>query len=108
MKTIEKFPVVSPQGNEYLVRFRKRYGFADLYYVECRLYKRRDNRIIRWIFGDKLLFKWTIWEDRFSYEFIEEAKDIVLEYERRIADEYRKKDNERLFAEWDGIVREAK
>jgi hypothetical protein len=107
LKTIEKFPVVSPQGNEYLVRFRKRHAFAGIYYVECRLYERRNSRIISRIFGDRLLLEWNIWEDRFSYAFIEEAEDLVLEYERRLRDGMRKKHNERLFAEWDGIVKEA-
>jgi hypothetical protein len=110
LKTIEKFPVVSPRGNEYLVRISHAYASIWDYSVVFQLIGLKERRI-------PFLPKKEIVLDEISkpHDFIGSYRDVaeslVIGYENWLENERQKETQQaRYLAEfnaWDGIVKEA-
>lgn len=105
---LEKFPVVSENGNEYLVSV-----FQDTHWhkhVTARVYVKRKGLFGRDKFvciqGGNMFDRSVYDEEKWNYDYIAVAMNEVRKYENRIAREIQheinRKEGAKRFEEWNG------
>ncbi|MCP1354604.1 hypothetical protein [Aneurinibacillus migulanus] len=108
MKTIEKFPVVSPQGNEYLVRISHAYVGVWDYSTVFQLIGLKERKIP--FLPKKEIVLDEISKPRdFIGSYCEVVESLVIGYEEWLETENEKEAKRNMylseFNAWDGIVR---
>lgn len=106
---MNKFPVVSPQGNEYEVKvYKGPFGYigVDVY---TRTKRKRWFDKVRHVWGSK--FSWDYFSpEKWNYDYVAMATAMVREYEeyleRKRLREIKVDVGIKRFDEWDGIIRD--
>lgn len=100
---MEKFPVISETGNEYLVKVNvSKWFHCDVY--DIKLYKKKKFFNIHY---DSFLDEKTYYETAYFKDksIITMVKNLIYDYEEKLNYKYISRNKLIEFEQWDGIIK---
>lgn len=110
---MKKFPVVSANGNEYLVDLERYTNIISEETLEVRLYKKSERNFLGFKSERVIHVYSNFYKKDDLYRYVEAIEDTVKDYELKIKkdaerdakDKKAQEENLKTFEDWDGVCK---